>query len=175
MTDQFIGEVRICGFDFAPPGWAFCNGQLLAVTQQNAVLFSILGTTYGGDGTSTFALPNLQARVSIHRNPTPALNPHTLGDIGGESTVTLVAANIPAHPHTMSAFDGVGTASNPANNYLASTAIVGATTAKAFNNTGNTTMGSVAGNSTSQAHNNVQPYLALNFIIALAGIVPQRP
>lgn len=173
MADPFIGEIRICGFNFEPAGWAFCNGQLLAISS-NTALFSILGTTYGGNGTLTFALPNLQARVPIHRNPVPALNPHALGEIGGESTVTLLTANIPAHPHTMSAFDGVGTTSNPANNYLASTPVIGTTTAKAFNNVGNTTMGSVAGNSTPQAHNNVQPYLALNFIIALVGAFPQR-
>jgi microcystin-dependent protein len=167
MADPFIGEIRICGFNFAPRGWAFCNGQLLPIVQ-NSALFSLLGTTYGGDGQTTFGLPNLQGRVPIHFGQGDGLSPHDLGEVGGENVVTLVNENIPNHAHTsmtIGAFDGVGTTTDPTGNYLASSPLAGTMTAKTFNTTSNTNM--IVAGKVAQAHNNMQPYLVLNFIIAL--------
>src|SRR5579859_2775755 len=102
MSDQFVAEIRIFPFNFAPTGWAFCNGQLLPISQ-NTALFSLLGTTYGGDGKSTFALPNMQGNAPMHPGQGPGLSPHFLGEISGTTAVTLLVTEIPSHPHTWNA------------------------------------------------------------------------
>src|SRR6187549_480512 len=105
MTDQFVAEIRIFPFNFAPTGWAMCNGQLLAISQ-NTALFSLLGTYYGGDGKSNFALPNLQGSAPMHAGDGPGLTPRFLGETGGSDTVTLIQSEIPSHPHTLRAHNG---------------------------------------------------------------------
>src|ERR1700692_881972 len=102
MADQFVGEIRAVGFNFPPSGWAFCDGQLMAISQ-NTALFSLLGTFYGGNGTSTFALPNLQGSVPVHVGQGPGLSPYVLGQTGGTPTVTLITSQLPAHTHVLSA------------------------------------------------------------------------
>lgn len=173
MSDPFVAEIRIFPFNFAPNGWAFCDGQLLPLTQ-NTALFSLLGTTYGGNGMSNFALPDLQGRAAMHPGQGPGLSLHDLGESGGASTVTLLESEIPSHNHTMSASDIVGNSTTPANNYLAIGAkgtplyapISGATATLSFS-----TITPVGGD---QAHNNMQPYLTMNFAIALQGVFPPR-
>src|SRR4249920_263665 len=114
MADPFVAEIRIFPFNFAPKGWAFCNGQLLPISQ-NTALFSLLGTTYGGDGKSTFALPDLQGSASMHPGQGPGLSLHDLGETGGSDTVTLLESEIPAHIHGVSASQSDGTSQSPAN------------------------------------------------------------
>jgi microcystin-dependent protein len=169
--DPFVGEIRITGFNFAPTGWALCNGQILPISQ-NTALFSLLGTYYGGDGRSTFALPNLQDRSAVHWGQGPGLSPRVLGETGGEASVTLAANEMPAHSHALLA-DAAATTGTPSPTVdLAQTpgpAIYGGTSnpvamaASAL---------SVAGGG--QPHENRQPYLVLNYIIALQGIYPPR-
>lgn len=171
MADPFLAEIRIVPINFAPKGWAFCNGQLMPISQ-NTALFSLLGTTYGGDGQSNFALPNLQGRTPMHRGQGPGLSDHNLGESDGEETVTLTQATMPFHSHTLLAAEE-GTTTTPDGNHLAGTAA-----APAFQS--NTGANLVTMASTSQStgggfsHNNMQPYLTLNFIIALQGVFPPR-
>jgi len=162
MAEPFLSEIRIMSFAFAPKGWALCNGQLLPINQ-NQALFSLLGTTYGGDGRVNFALPDLRGRTPIH---TGSL--HTLGERGGEQAHTLSISEIPTHTHVLNATNNNGATANPNN------ALLGA-----FNNgylapTALTTLnpGSVASVGGSQAHQNMQPFLTLSFCIALQGIFP---
>ncbi len=174
--DPFIGEIRMFGGNFAPRGWAFCNGQLLSIAQ-NTALFSLLGTTYGGDGVTTFALPDLRGRTPIHFGQGPGLTPRTLGERSGSETVTLTANEMPAHNHAMVASTGIINTPSPENAFLgqigegrdAPPAFVGATSAL-------TTMNpqSINPSGGSQPHNNMQPYLAVNYIISLEGIYPSR-
>lgn len=178
MSDQFVAEIRIFTGNFAPLGWALCNGQLMPISQ-NTALFSLLGTTYGGDGKSTFALPNLQGSVPLGAGQGPGLSLRDLGETGGESTVTLLDTEMPAHAHTAQASTGGGTDSptgatwgesklgkTPLNVYAASDP----------NGTTNVAMSpqalAIAGGG--QPHNNLPPYLCLTFIIALQGIFPAR-
>jgi len=119
MADPFLGEIRIFGFNFAPTGWALCNGQLLPISQ-NTALFSLLGTTYGGNGTTTFALPNLQNGAPLQQGQGAGLSPYALGQVGGETAVTLITNEIPAHTHTPACLNGAGTSTSPAGNVLAS-------------------------------------------------------
>src|SRR4029078_1116152 len=114
MADPFVAEIRIFPFNFAPTGWAFCDGQLLPISQ-NTALFSLLGVTYGGDGKSTFALPDLQGRASMHPGQGPGLSDHFLGEEGGSETVTLLESEIPSHVHTMMASTQLGLENNPTN------------------------------------------------------------
>ena len=164
MATPFLGEIKIVGFNFAPKGWAFCNGQLLPINQ-NTALFSLLGTYYGGDGQTTFALPNLQGSMPVHVG-----NGFVQGQLGGQSQHTLVTAELPAHNHTAQ-----GVAAN-----ASSPAATGNTWAVATQNpyaaAGNTTMAPNAVSTVggSQPHPNMPPYLALNFVIALQGIFPSR-
>jgi len=166
MSEPFIAEVRIFAGNFAPRGWAFCDGQLLPVAQ-NTALFSLIGTTYGGDGRTTTALPNLQDRAAMHPGRGPGLTPQRLGQQGGAETVTLSEAQIPAHTHVpkgsaMPASSGSPTSSR----VLASSKIYGSAVdlvAMGGSNTGG-----------GKAHHNKQPYLGLNFIIALTGLYPSR-
>jgi microcystin-dependent protein len=169
MADPFIGEIRTVGFNFAPVGWALCNGQLLPIAQ-NTALFSILGTTYGGNGTTNFALPNLQGRAPMHQGQGPGLTPRYLGESSGSANVTLLSSELPAHSHILSVSDQVGTQASPAGGYLSASAVrtVG------YAATANSALhaGTVSGTATS--HNNMQPYVVMNFIIALQGVFPPR-
>jgi microcystin-dependent protein len=167
MSEPFLGEIRIFGFNFAPRGWAFCNGQLLAISQ-NTALFSLLGTTYGGNGQTTFALPNLQSRVPVHFGQGPGLSSYSLGQAAGVESVTLIASQLPAHNHTVNASTQSDITGNPTGNFPAGGA--------SYDTTANTTMNGamVGGGGGNQPHENLQPYLALNFCIALAGIFPSR-
>ena len=175
MADQFVGEIRMVGFNFAPTGWALCNGQILAISQ-NTALFSLLGTYYGGNGISNFALPNLQGMTPMNQGQGVNLSPRNIGEIAGEPTVTLSLNQIPIHAHTPHAattgnsgtpspsvaFGGGGRGKPPAYAaYLNTAAVSMAGTAVGF--TGG-----------SQPHNNMPPYLTINFIIALTGIFPSR-
>jgi microcystin-dependent protein len=175
MADPFVAEIRIFGFNFAPRGWALCNGQLLPISQ-NTALFSLLGTTFGGDGKSTFALPNMQGNAPMHPGQGPGLSMHDLGETSGTETVTLMQAEMPFHGHSVGAqtvplgglADPTGnTLSRPGSGSLyfdggAPTIVAMAPQAIGVNGGGN-------------PHNNMQPYLTLNFCIALQGIYPQRP
>jgi microcystin-dependent protein len=177
MADQFLAEIRIFAGNFAPTGWAMCNGQLLNISQ-NTALFALLGTTYGGDGRSTFGLPNLVDRVPLCPGDGSGLQPRTLGEEAGSTAVTLLTSEIPVHTHSVQAQGGDGTATTPTGNVFArpKRSVLSVSdkmyrTPGAFS-TGITQALSVAGGSV--PHNNLQPYLALNFIIALQGIFPPR-
>jgi microcystin-dependent protein len=174
MSNPFVAEIRIFTGNFAPKGWALCDGQLLPISQ-NTALFSLLGTTYGGDGKSTFALPNLQGRAPMQEGQGPGLSQRFLGETGGEQTVTLLQTEIPVHTHTAVA----GTSSdqnNPANNAWGSGqkgfGNVYTTSNPATNVQMNAFGTSVAGGNL--PHNNMMPFLGLLFIIALQGIFPPR-
>lgn len=173
MSDPFIAEIRIFGFNFAPRGWAFCNGQLLPISQ-NTALFSLIGTTYGGDGRTTTALPNLQGRFPIHTGNGPGLTPRNLGARGGSETVTLTTNQMPNHGHNLQAVgDEVADANNPGGNLYA-TADAGnayVNSVSALVPMSPSMVSSVGG---SEAHTNKQPYLTLNFCIALTGVYPSR-
>jgi microcystin-dependent protein len=177
MANPFLGEIRMFGFNFAPQGWAMCNGQLISLSQ-NTALFSLLGTTYGGNGTTTFGLPNLQSRVPIHFGQGSGLSNYTLGAFGGVETVTLSVAQTAAHTHLVYADGDVGSNNtpNPSGNALA-TFVAGSNiyaTAAGFKKavTMNPLMIAAAGGG--QPHGNIQPFLVLNFCIALFGIFPSR-
>lgn len=175
MADPFVAEIRIFPFNFAPKGWAFCDGQLLPLSQ-NTALFSLLGTTYGGDGKSNFALPNMQGNAPMHPGQGPGLSLHDLGETGGSETVSLLESEIPSHAHFMRAHNGdAADAQNPA----PTTSI--AQSAQGFAYQTNTSANLVTMNPSilapaggDQPHNNMQPYLTLNFCIALQGVFPPR-
>ena len=171
MSEPFIAEVRIFAGNFAPRGWAFCDGQLLPVAQ-NTALFSLIGTTYGGDGRTTTALPNLQGRAPMHPGRGPGLTERRLGHQGGVESITLSQAQMPDHSHTLRGTVSRGSSSQPQGN--AFNRSVGDTAYHTPTNlTGMApTMASNTGGS--QAHNNLQPFLTLNFIIALQGLYPSR-
>ena len=164
MAEPFLGEIRLFTFQFAPKGWALCNGQLLPINQ-NQALFSLLGTTYGGDGRVNFGLPDLQGRVPIHMG-----NSHTLGERGGEQAHTLSISEIPTHVHALNATNGNGVVNNPNNNLIGAVnnMFTQSGTAVGFDPTSVTTIGG------SQAHLNMEPFLGLNFSIALQGIFPSQ-
>jgi microcystin-dependent protein len=162
MAEPFLSEIRIMSFVFAPKGWALCNGQLMPINQ-NQALFSLLGTTFGGDGRVNFALPDLRARTPIHVG-----SGHTLGERGGEPAHTLSIAELPQHTHTMLAANANADSNNPNNSYLAMTTAVYASVASLTS----LQPGSVTNVGGSQAHLNMQPFLTLSFCIALQGIFP---
>lgn len=165
MAEPFLSEIRIMSFGFPPKGWALCDGQLLPINQ-NQALFSLLGTTYGGDGRVNFGLPNLQGRTPIHMG-----SGHTLGERGGEQGHTLSISEIPTHTHSAIAAAAVGSLPTPANAFLgqAAQAPYGPP-----NNLVALSAGSLANVGGSQAHLNMQPFLVLNFSIALQGIFPSQ-
>jgi microcystin-dependent protein len=175
MADQFVAEIRIFAGNFAPTGWALCNGQLMPISQ-NTALFSLLGTTYGGDGKSTFALPNLQGAAPLGAGQGPGLSLRDLGEIGGQQNVTLLASEMPAHTHAARA-STTGGVNSPANATWGESKL-GKTPLAVYAATGpnNVAMSSqalaVAGSGL--PHNNMPPYLCLTFIIALQGIFPPR-
>jgi microcystin-dependent protein len=171
MAEPFLSEIRIMSFGFAPKGWAMCNGQFLPINQ-NQPLFSLLGTTYGGNGQTTFALPNLQGNIPIHMGAG-----HTLGEKGGEQAHTLNMSEMPAHNHILNASNSTGDSNNP--NFGGTGFILAQDPGNVYSNTfspGAAALnpGSVTNVGGSQAHQNMQPFLALNFCIALQGIFPSR-
>ncbi len=167
--DPFLGELRLFGFNFAPVGWAMCQGQLIGISQ-NSALFSLLGTMYGGDGVSTFGLPDLRGRTSVGMGQGPGLAGYVQGQVGGTETVTLAAAQLPAHNHSVAAASAA-TGKSPAAalpGYTADGSTYGTTSDLAMSPT------MVGGGGGGQPHPNLQPYLALNWCIAVQGIYPQR-
>lgn len=173
MSDQFVAEIRIFPFNFPPTGWAFCDGQLMPISQ-NTALFSLLGTTYGGDGKSTFALPDMQGNAPMQPGQGQGLSLRDLGEMSGVDSVTLLQSEIPFHTHTAIASQADGIDQTPDNSLLATGIGIGQYAPQAANQV------MLAPNVLSLAggglpHNNLQPYLTLNFCIALQGIFPQRP
>src|SRR5689334_20314008 len=172
MANPFLGEIRIFAGNFAPRGWALCNGQILAISQ-NTALFSLLGTNYGGNGQTTFALPNLAGRFAMHAAQGPGLSPRFLGESDGASTVSLLATEMPVHGHGLQA--GITPAStSPSGNVMAPTATGGGNVYHAPGVTTPMAGTAISPAGGSQPHENRQPYLALNFCIALQGIFPSR-
>jgi microcystin-dependent protein len=174
MADPFVAEIRIFPFNFAPKGWAFCDGQLMPLSQ-NTALFSLLGTTYGGDGKSNFALPNLQGSAPMHPGQGPGLSLHDLGETGGSETITLLESEIPAHTHALRAWP-----TDPAD-VQAPSAAVGLARSSGGNAYQTNTVGLVSMDVAALGaaggglpHNNMMPYLTLNFCIALQGVFPPR-
>lgn len=174
MADPFVAEIRIFPFNFAPTGWAWCDGQLLPISQ-NTALFSLLGTTYGGNGQSTFALPNLQGSAPMHPGQGPGLSLHDLGETGGSETVTLLESEIPSHSHAIRANDGDGLFPTPTNRVSSGP---GADRDLFWYKDGapNAVMSPAASGITGSSfpHNNMQPYLTFYFCIALQGVFPPR-
>jgi len=173
--DPLIGQIIMFAGNFEPQGWAFCNGQLLPIAQ-NTALFSILGTTYGGNGTTTFGLPNLQGRVPMHWGNGAGLTPRSLGETAGEENVTLLAAQMPAHTHSLAANSSNGDQPSPSSNVPAVVNDGGRTQYPGYSSTPNATMAQAAISITggSQPHDNLQPFQCVSFIIALTGIFPSR-
>ena len=169
--DPFIGQLMLVGFNFAPTGWALCQGQLLSIAQ-NTALFSLLGTTYGGDGVTTFGLPDLRGRVPLGFGQGPGLQNYTQGQQSGTENVTLIASQMPTHSHSVACVNGDPNDSSPANSLPAHVAAGGYQTGAANAQMSATMIGAAGGN---QPHANMQPYLVLNWIIATQGIYPSRP
>ena len=176
MTDPFLAEIRMFAGNFAPRGWALCNGQLISISQ-NTALFALLGTTYGGDGKVTFALPNLQGSAPMQQGQGQGLSERWLGETGGDPYVTLLTSEMPAHTHLVNAVDASGDVTTP-NNALWASAMVGRVGTNMYSSAApSKTMNPMSTGITggSQPHNNMPPYLTVTFIIALQGIFPQRP
>jgi microcystin-dependent protein len=171
MSEPFLAEVRIVGFNFAPRGWAFCDGQILPINQ-NQSLYSLLGTTYGGDGRTTFALPDLRGRVPIHVGRSNGGPVHTLGQKSGEETHTLSVSEMPQHTHEARASATDGNTVNTTGSILART--TQGIYEQGAGNLVETRAGTITNVGGSQAHNNMQPYLAVDFCIALRGLFPSR-
>jgi microcystin-dependent protein len=175
VSNPFVAEIRIFPFNFAPKGWAFCDGQILPISQ-NTALFSLLGTTYGGDGKSNFALPNMQGNAPMHPGQGPGLSLHDLGETGGSPTVTLLESEIPQHAHSLQASVHPANLDNPGPNFAlgrSTPAMIykqptGAATPQPLSDS---TIAPAGGD---QPHNNMMPFLTLNFCIALQGIYPPR-
>jgi microcystin-dependent protein len=171
--DPFVAEIRIFPFNFSPKGWAFCDGQILPLSQ-NTALFSLLGTTYGGDGKSNFALPNMQGNAPMHPGQGPGLSLHDLGETGGSDTVSLLESEIPSHSHALMCNAAPADTGDPAGNSFGR--IVGASpylppAGAPLINMADVALAPAGGD---QPHNNLQPYLTLNFCIALQGVYPPR-
>lgn len=167
--DPFLGEIRPVPYNFAPVGWAFCQGQILPISQ-NTALFALLGTTYGGNGTTTFALPDLRGRIPVGRGQGPGLTAITLGEEGGVEDVTLATNQLPAHSHVAPASGVLATSYTPGGQLPANTSrnVYGAASTP---NLAADTIGQAGG---SQPHNNLQPFTVINYVIALQGIFPPR-
>jgi microcystin-dependent protein len=174
MADPFVAEIRIFPFNFAPKGWAWCDGQLLPLSQ-NTALFSLLGTTYGGNGKSNFALPDLQGRAPMHPGQGPGLSLHDLGETGGSETVSLLESEIPAHGHTLRASTELADLQGP----TSARVLARSANATAYQTTTNANLVSMAPEALApaggdQPHNNLQPYLTFYFCIAMQGVFPPR-
>jgi microcystin-dependent protein len=177
MSNPFIGEIRMFGGNFAPLNWAFCNGALIAISQNDA-LFNLIGTTNGGDGTNTFALPNLQSRVPVHMGTASSGTTYLIGQQAGVENVTLLAGQIPSHTHALMSAGGTQTLAPSASTILATSAT---STHTGSNNiygpappTQTLNPAIIKNDGGSQPHSNLQPYLAVNFIISLSGVFPSR-
>ena len=171
MSEPFVGEIRMFAGNFAPRGWAFCDGQLLAVSQNDA-LFSLLGTIYGGDGRTTFGLPDLRGRIPLHQGTGPGLSPRRLGSKGGSENVTLTTNQLASHTHDFNANKAAATGSAPQGKVLADPA-----PGRLFRNAAQNVSlasSSIANTGGTQPHTNLMPTLCINFIIALVGIYPSR-
>ena len=168
MSEPFLAEIRIVGFNFAPRNWAFCDGQILPINQ-NQSLYSLLGTTYGGDGRTSFALPDLRGRVPIHKGSSNGTS-HNLGTKGGEEANMLATAEMPQHTHNIQASADPSDIQDPTNNVLAESGQIYSDSS----NLVDMVSGTVANSGGGQAHENMQPYLALKFCIALQGLFPSR-
>jgi microcystin-dependent protein len=171
MADPFVAEIRIFPFNFAPRGWAWCDGQLLPLSQ-NTALFSLLGTTYGGNGQSNFALPNMQGNAPMHPGQGPGLSLHDLGETGGSETVTLLESEVPSHAHSMSASTQLGLENAPAGQMWAAGDGINLYVAPGATAPMADQILAPAGGD--QPHNNMQPYLTFYFNIALQGVYPPR-
>lgn len=174
MADPFVAEIRIFPFNFAPRGWAWCDGQLLPISQ-NTALFSLLGTTYGGNGKSNFALPDLQGRAPMHPGQGPGLSLHDLGETGGSETVSLLESEIPSHSHAARANSDFADLQTPS----PARSLARSQNASAYQSTTNQALVSFAPQALApaggdQPHNNLQPYLTFYFCIALQGVFPPR-
>ncbi|QGN34368.1 phage tail protein [Microlunatus sp. Gsoil 973] len=176
MPEPFLAEIRMFSGNFAPNGWALCNGQLMAISQ-NTALFSLLGTTYGGDGRVTFALPNLMGVAPMQQGQGAGLSARRLGEIGGQQNVTVAGPQMPAHTHLANAVDAAGDATTPNDAIWASARLGRIGTNMYADNPPDKSMSPSAIGMTGggQPHNNMPPYLCVSFIIALQGIFPQRP
>ena len=173
MADPFVAEIRVFPYTFPPKGWAFCDGQLMPISQ-NTALFSLLGTTYGGDGKSTFAIPDLQGRAPMHPGQGSGLRLHDLGETGGSETVTLLQSEIPAHTHQLRASIGDADVAFPTPDTAMGVAAGGFAYAPpaSLEALGPQALAPAGG---SLPHNNMQPYLTMHFNIALQGVFPPRP
>lgn len=170
MSDPYIGEIRMVGFSFAPVGWALCNGQIMSIAQ-NDVLFTLIGTTYGGDGQNTFALPDLRSRVPVHQGTGPGLSTRTIGEVGGVETVTLITNQLASHNHVPQA-SNAGAATSPAGDVWAnSVALQFAPSNSSLAALNPGVMGATGG---SQPHDNMLPYQTINFVISLSGVYPSQ-
>lgn len=176
MSEPFLAEVRLMGFNFAPRGWAFCDGQILPINQ-NQSLYSLLGTIYGGDGRTSFALPDLRGRTPIHVGNSNGGEEHELGQKGGEEAITLSTVEMPSHDHTAQAANSEANQNNSGGNILAAASAstfnlyISETSTPTRQPITSSTVTNVGG---SQSHNNMQPYFAVNFCIALQGLFPSR-
>ena len=172
MSEPFVGEIRMFAGNFAPRGWAFCDGQLLAVSQNDA-LFSLLGTIYGGDGRTTFGLPDLRGRLPIHAGTGPGLSPRSLGQKFGTEHETITTNTLPQHTHDYNSVTVAATEATPTGNVVASPAfnLYQKNLAPNSNNMSPSAVGTTGG---SQSHTNIQPFLCLHFIVSLFGIYPSR-
>jgi len=168
-TEPYVGQISMAGFNFAPRGWALCNGQLLSIAQ-NTALFSLLGTQFGGNGQTTFGLPDLRGRVPVHQGQGPGLTNRVMGETAGEETVTLLQTEMPQHTHLVSASSTDSTLKNPTGNFL------GGTASPIYSTTANNVMSPQVNQLTggNQPHDNMQPYQVISFIIAMEGIFPSR-
>ncbi|WP_217177054.1 phage tail protein [Streptomyces sp. AC495_CC817] len=173
--DPYVGEIRTVGFSYAPTGWALCSGQLVPISQ-NTALFSLLGTNYGGDGKTTFALPNLNGTIPIGQGEGPGLTPRTIGEQGGTTAVSLISTEMPSHRHAANAVAAAGDSSDPEQRVWAQQRY-GRGTRKVYAAASNTLMApeSLAMAGSSAGHNNMPPYLGMYYIICLRGIFPPRP
>ncbi len=170
MSDPYVGEVRLFAGNFAPLGWAFCQGQLVPISE-NETLFNLIGTTYGGDGQQTFALPDLRGRVPVHQGQGLGLTPRQMGEMAGVESVALTAVQMPAHSHALRARTAAASVTTPAG------ALLGATSVNSYDNTSAGTpmaAAAITGTGGSQPHDNMAPTLALNYIISLFGIYPTQ-
>ncbi|HEV7719989.1 MAG TPA: tail fiber protein [Iamia sp.] len=169
-VEPYVGQISMAGFNFAPRGWALCNGQIMSI-QQNTALFSLLGTQFGGNGVQTFGLPDLRGRVPIHQGQGNGLTNRVMGELSGSETVTLITSEMPQHNHFVNVTSGDASAKSPANNVLAGTASPIYAVAPNGNFLNQQTLTLTGG---SQPHQNMQPYQVISFIIALEGIFPSR-
>jgi microcystin-dependent protein len=170
MGEPFIGEIRMVGFNFAPAGWALCHGQTMAISENDA-LFTLIGTTYGGDGQETFNLPDLRGRIPVHAGQGPGLSNRTLGEVSGTETVTLTTQQIPVHSHPAQAQTGAGNQASPSNGVWAASG-----QGQYGVGTGNAAMKNtlISASGGSQPHDNMMPYTTISFIISLFGVFPHQ-